>query len=175
MISAVSEARNLMTFPSRLITFQSRLTTFQSRPIAFESRPTTFPSRRITFPSRLIASPSKLTWPFPAGLRPLPANFHGLFQQACTFPPAESPDSDGSSKTKKTVGKPRAQPVRGTVGGQNLEKRTERRCWESSAMSSGEVGEWRCPRPPISMLGFAPVSPNLCPSGDDLGWWCTQH
>ena len=40
------------------------------------------------------------------------------------------------------------------VGGQNLEKGTERSCWESSGMSSGEIGEWRFPRPPISMLGL---------------------
>ena len=45
--------------------------------------------------------------------------------------------------------KAQAQP---TVGGQNLEKRTEQKCWESSGMSCGAVGEWRCPHPPISML-----------------------
>ena len=35
-----------------------------------------------------------------------------------------------------------------------MEKRIEEKCWESSGMSCGEVGEWRFPRPPISMLGL---------------------
>ena len=35
-----------------------------------------------------------------------------------------------------------------------MEKRTEQKCWENSGMSCGAVGEWRCPRPPISMLGL---------------------
>ena len=60
-----------------------------------------------------------------------------------------------------------------TVGGQNLEKRIEQKCWENSGMSCGAVGEWRCPRPPISMLVLpvrqVPFLQTFVLSGTNLG------